>query len=73
MVQYINRYDALIVMAERPFNVRMSIMICPDCRDHHHLPPSRESDCNCKNVFVDDEGNSVGQCECYDHCHGGAK
>ena len=45
--------------------------ICKKCKGHYN--PSREyryKYADCKNVFVDEDGHSLGQCVCYHPSHG---
>ena len=42
--------------------------ICPDCVNHKRGEPTEFYDC--KNVFIDDDNFSVGQCMCYSIEHG---
>jgi hypothetical protein len=42
--------------------------ICPECINHKQGDLDKFYDC--KNVFVDDDGQAVGQCCCYSEAHG---
>ena len=45
--------------------------VCPECVDHvQEKAQENEEIADCKNLFVDDDGEIVGQCQCYSKEHG---
>ena len=65
-VHYVKFDDA--PFAEEPYE---GFSMCSHCREHEHdgqMDPNRVHDC--KVVFVDSNGNPVGQCSCWDIAHG---
>lgn len=42
--------------------------VCPDCICHEQKDTTEVRDC--KNLFIDDAGKTVGQCCCYSAYHG---
>ena len=44
--------------------------ICPDCIIAVHEQGEVDEVHDCKNIFVDDNGKTLGQCCCYSEAHG---
>jgi len=52
-------------------------VICPDCEKHKQLDmrtvnalySDGKGECDCKNLFEDENGNITGQCCCYSEEH----
>ena len=42
--------------------------VCPNCAEHEQGQPQDVHDC--KVIFIDDNGETVGQCECWSREHG---
>jgi len=73
MVKRFKREEGICL--DEPFQHRK---VCPDCVTHKQLSTDEVNqiarDCHgsevdCKNVFVNENGEVVGQCQCYSYKH----